>query len=251
MSSLLSDLINTTTDLVTTDLISTENENQDDVVATDTESLKDNAAVQTILDGFKHFKTNYYDTNPELFGELSLAQNPKFLVFSCSDSRVSPSHVLHCAPGQAFLVRNIANLIPAYDQLRYTGTGATIEYAVEELGVENILVVGHSSCGGIKRLMSYPEDGSAPLVFIDDWMKMALPVKAKVIAEAADQEFPEQCERCAREAVNLSLANALTYPFVQEAYAKKKLALRGAYYDFVNGRFELWERGSDSVIITP
>ncbi|PRQ33992.1 putative carbonic anhydrase [Rosa chinensis] len=249
MTSVLSDLVNTE-DLLKTDLISTENENQDDVVATETESLEDDP-VQTILDGFKHFKTNFYDTNPELFNELALAQSPKFLVFACSDSRVSPSHVLHCTPGQAFLVRNIANMVPAYDQLRYTGTGATIEYAVEELGVENILIVGHSSCGGIKRLMSYPEDGSAPLVFIDDWMKMALPVKTKVIAEAGDTDFQEQCDRCARKAVNLSLENLLTYPFVQEAHSEKKLALRGAYYDFVNGRFELWEHGSDNIIIAP
>ncbi|KAL6204621.1 PREDICTED: carbonic anhydrase 2-like [Fragaria vesca subsp. vesca] len=251
MTSLVSDLLTSTEDLLkTTDVTSTEEESQVDVDATETENQKFNP-VKTIIHGFKHFKTNYYDKNPDLFAELALGQSPKFLVFACSDSRVSPSHVLHCQPGEAFLVRNIANMVPAYDQVKYTGTGATIEYAVEELGVENILVVGHSTCGGIKRLMSYPEDGSDPLVFIDDWVKMAETVKAKVIAEAGDADFSEQCERCAREAVNFSLANLLTYPFVQEAYTEKKLALRGAYYDFINGSFELWEHGSDDVLTVP
>ncbi|KAK9932788.1 hypothetical protein M0R45_020010 [Rubus argutus] len=243
-----------TEDLLKINLITstTEKEVQDDVVATETdEHLEYDPAVDKILDGFKCFKTNYFNTHPELFNELALGQNPKFLVFACSDSRVSPSHVLHFQPGDAFLVRNIANLVPKFDQIRYSGTGATLEYAVEELGVENILVMGHSGCGGIKRLMSYPEDGSAPLMFIDDWVEMGLPVKTKVIAEQGNTDFLEQCESCAKGCINMSLDNLLTYPFVQKAYSEKKLALTGGYYDFFNGRFELWEFGTNIIITTP
>ncbi|VVA23098.1 PREDICTED: carbonic anhydrase [Prunus dulcis] len=171
--------------------------------------------VERITDGFKYFKTNYFEKHPHLVKELAQEQSPK---------------------------------------LKHSGVGATIEYAIEELGVENILVMGHSRCGGIKRLMSHPENGSTPFEFIDEWMKIGLPAKAKVIAEAegGSADFEEQCESCAREAVNLSLRNLQTYPYVQKAVSDKTLALRGGYYDFVNGIFELWELQStisDPIII--
>ncbi|XP_062016226.1 carbonic anhydrase 2-like [Rosa rugosa] len=260
MTSQLSDLTNIQ-DLILKKLVSYQKEDLEDVAApklqnltvecNDLKGAEPNAPtspidspldpVKRIIDGFMHFKTSYFDTNPALFDELAQGQSPEFMVFACSDSRVCPSHVLHFQPGEAFIVRNIANMVPAFDQLKHAGVGATIEYAVKELGVANILVMGHSNCGGIKRLMSYPEDGSEPFDCIDEWVKMSLPAKAEVIAEAGSADFHEQCERCARESVNLSLANLLTYPFVQKAHLDKKLALRGGYYDFVNGIFELWE----------
>ncbi|KAE8686581.1 Carbonic anhydrase [Hibiscus syriacus] len=83
-----------------------------------------------------------------------------FLVFACSDSRVCPSHVLDFQPGEAFMVRNIANMVPPYDKKKHSGVGAAIEYAVLHLKVENIVVIGHSCCGGIKGLMSIPDDGT-------------------------------------------------------------------------------------------
>ncbi|XP_062115571.1 carbonic anhydrase 2-like [Humulus lupulus] len=197
--------------------------------------------VQKIVHGFKHFLSNKFHKYPCLFNELAATQHPKFLVFACSDSRVSPSHILNFQPGEAFMARNIGNLIPTFDQLKYSNVGAIIEYAVEELKVENILVIGHSRCGGVKRLMSYPEDGSAPFDFIDDWVNIAQAAKDKVKAEHKNLTFEEQCEICAEEAVNVSLKNLHSYPFVQRGVEEKKIALRGGYYDFVNGSFKLWE----------
>ncbi|KAJ6970491.1 hypothetical protein NC653_034932 [Populus alba x Populus x berolinensis] len=197
--------------------------------------------VGRILDGFHRFKTTRFDKYPELYRELAKGQSPKFLVFACSDSRVSPSHVLDFQPGEAFMVRNIANLVPAFNQLRYSGVGATIEYAVATLEVENILVIGHSRCGGIKRLMTHPEDGSTANDFVDDWVKIGLPAKAKVKAEFGDLPLCEQIHKCEKEAVNLSLINLQTYPYVQERMAEGAIALRGGYFDFVKGCFQLWE----------
>nr|TKS03924.1 carbonic anhydrase 2-like isoform X2 [Populus alba] len=197
--------------------------------------------VGRILEGFHRFKTTKFDKYPELYRELAEGQSPKFLVFACSDSRVSPSHVLDFQPGEAFMVRNIANLVPAFNQLRYSGVGATIEYAVVTLEVENILVIGHSRCGGIKRLMTHPEDGSTANDFVDDWVKIGLPAKAKVKAEFGDLPLCEQIHKCEKEAVNLSLINLQTYPYVQERMAEGAIALRGGYFDFVKGCFQLWE----------
>uniref|UniRef100_A0A1S4BBI5 Carbonic anhydrase n=1 Tax=Nicotiana tabacum TaxID=4097 RepID=A0A1S4BBI5_TOBAC len=128
--------------------------------------------VQRIKTGFYYFKTEIYDKNPELFDKLKKGQEPKFLVFACSDSRVSPSHVLNFQPGEAFMARNITNMVPPYDKTKYSGVGAIIEYAVVHLKVENILVIGHSACGGIKALMELPEDGSESTDFIEDWVKI-------------------------------------------------------------------------------
>ncbi|TXG50285.1 hypothetical protein EZV62_022809 [Acer yangbiense] len=199
------------------------------------------AAVERIKDGFMYFKTWKFDESPELYNQLAQAQHPKILVFACSDSRVCPSHVLDFQPGEAFIVRNIGNMVPAFNQLRYSGVGATIEFAFVNLKVENILVIGHSHCGGIERLMSLPEDGSTSSDFIDDWVKIGLPAKAKVKADFGHLPEQEQKSQCEREAVNLSLTNLLSYPYVKSALENKSVSLRGGYYDFVGGKFELWE----------
>ncbi|CAH2072737.1 unnamed protein product [Thlaspi arvense] len=197
--------------------------------------------VERIKQGFVTFKKEKYDTNPALYGELAKGQSPKFMVFACSDSRVCPSHVLNFNPGDAFVVRNIANMVPPFDKVKYAGVGAAVEYAVLHLKVENIVVIGHSACGGIKGLMSFPLDGNNSTDFIEDWVKICLPAKSKVLAENEGSAFEHQCGRCEREAVNVSLANLLTYPFVREGVVKGTLALKGGYYDFVKGAFELWE----------
>lgn len=196
--------------------------------------------VERLKSGFLRFKTEKYEKNPALYGELAKGQSPKFLVFACSDSRVCPSHILDFQPGEAFSVRNIANMVPPYDKTKFSGTGAAIEYAVLHLKVENIVVIGHSCCGGIKGLMSIPDDGCTSSDFIEDWVKICNPARSKVKSELSSAEFDEQCKNCEREAVNVSLGNLLTYPFVREAVLKKTLALKGAHYDFVKGCFELW-----------
>ncbi|KAL5552887.1 hypothetical protein UlMin_040288 [Ulmus minor] len=195
---------------------------------------------ERIKSGFVRFKTEKYEKNPTLYGELAKGQSPKFLVFACSDSRVCPSHILDFQPGEAFIVRNIANMVPPYDQTKYSGVGAAIEYAVIHLKVENIVVIGHSCCGGIKGLMSIPDDGTTASEFIENWVQICAPAKTKVKSENSGLSFKDQCTNCEKEAVNVSLGNLLTYPFVREGLLKKNLALKGAHYDFVDGAFELW-----------
>ncbi|PWA66131.1 Carbonic anhydrase [Artemisia annua] len=204
------------------------------------DSAKEVIPIEKIKNGFTHFKTEKYDKNPDLFGELSKGQSPKFMVFSCSDSRVCPSHILDFQPGEAFMVRNIASMVPPYDKTKYSGVGAAIEYAVLHLKVEYILVIGHSCCGGIKGLMSIPDDGTTSSDFIEDWVKICSTAKSKVQAEFKDLNFAEQCTKCEMEAVNVSLGNLLSYPFVKAAVMNKTLSLKGGYYDFVKCSFDTW-----------
>ncbi|CAN1806110.1 Beta carbonic anhydrase 1, chloroplastic [Linum perenne] len=184
-------------------------------------------------DGFITFKHEKYQSVLLLLLHLS------YMVFACSDSRVCPSHVMDFQPGEAFVVRNVANMVPEFDQVKYAGVGAAVEYAVLHLKVENIVVIGHSACGGIKGLMSFPYDGKNSTDFIEDWVKIGFPAKKKVLAENGSAGFGDQCTTC-EKAVNVSLANLLTYPFVRDGLCSKTLKLYGGYYDFVNGGFELW-----------
>uniref|UniRef100_A0A1J3F311 Carbonic anhydrase n=1 Tax=Noccaea caerulescens TaxID=107243 RepID=A0A1J3F311_NOCCA len=199
-------------------------------------------AVERIKSGFTQFKTEKYLKNDVLFNHLAKTQAPKFLVFACSDSRVCPSHILNFQPGEAFVVRNIANMVPPFDQKRHSGVGAAVEYAVVHLKVENILVIGHSCCGGIKGLMSI-EDDAAPTQsdFIENWVKIGAQARNKVKEEHQDLSYEDQCNKCEKEAVNVSLGNLLSYPFVRAAVVKNTLAIRGAHYNFVKGTFDLWE----------
>ncbi|KAI3833461.1 hypothetical protein MKX03_027205 [Papaver bracteatum] len=192
--------------------------------------------VNRMKTGFFQFKKEKYETDPELYGELSKGQSPKFMVFACSDSRVCPSHILGFQPGEAFIVRNVANMVPPYSQSKYSGVGAAIEY-----DVEHIVVIGHSCCGGIQGLMSLSEDGSTSTDFIKEWVKIGLPAKSKVKAAGRDAPVSDLHEQCEKEAVNVSLGNLLTYPFVRNACINKVLTLKGGHYDFVKGCFELWD----------
>ncbi|XP_021895795.1 carbonic anhydrase 2-like isoform X2 [Carica papaya] len=197
--------------------------------------------VERLNSGFLHFKKEKFEKDTALFGELAKGQSPKFLVFACSDSRVCPSHILNFQPGEAFMVRNIANMVPSYEKNKCSGVGAAIEYAVLHLKVSNIVIIGHSCCGGIKGLMNIPDDGTTASDFIEEWVKIGSSAKNKVKTECGSLTFEEQCTNCEKEAVNVSLGNLLTYPYVREALVKKTLALKGAHYDFVNGTFELWD----------
>lgn len=196
--------------------------------------------VQKLKNGFCHFKKEVYQKDTELFSKLSKGQSPKFMVFACSDSRVCPSHVLQFSLGEAFVVRNVANMVAPYEKNEYPGTSAAVEYAVLHLKVENILVMGHSCCGGIKALMSMPDDGIKHTAFIEDWIRIGEEAKSKVKKSHGSLAFDQQCSACEKEAVNVSLTNLLTFPFVREAVLKGTLALHGGYYNFVDGTFSRW-----------
>ncbi|KAL3520366.1 hypothetical protein ACH5RR_018515 [Cinchona calisaya] len=114
--------------------------------------------VERIKNGFIKFKRETY--------EYAICQSPKYMVFACADSRVCPSVVLGFGPGEAFTIRNIANMVPQYDKLKYSGVGAAVEYAVLHLKVEHIVVIGHSACGGIKGLMSIQRMDPPPLILL-------------------------------------------------------------------------------------
>ncbi|KAK9073966.1 hypothetical protein SSX86_006560 [Deinandra increscens subsp. villosa] len=187
---------------------------------------------------FMSFKKHKYMENLECYKELAQAQAPKFLVISCADSRVCPSYILGFQPGEAFVVRNVANLVPPFEN-GPCETNAALEFSVNTLEVENILVTGHSCCGGIRALMSM-EDEKNSSSFIKNWVVVGKTAKSTTKATASNLGFDQQCKHCEKESINNSLLNLLTYPWVEERVAKGLLSLHGGYYDFVDCTYEKW-----------
>ncbi|XP_048336099.1 beta carbonic anhydrase 5, chloroplastic isoform X3 [Ziziphus jujuba] len=187
---------------------------------------------------FLSFKKNKYMEHIEHYEKLAQSQAPKFMVIACADSRVCPSAILGFQPGEAFTVRNVANLVPPFES-GPSETNAALEFAVNSLEVENVLVIGHSCCGGIRALMSMEEEGDSSS-FIRNWVVVGKNAKASTKAVASNLSFDQQCKHCEKESINRSLLNLLTYPWIEERVRKGILSIHGGYYDFVDCTFEKW-----------
>jgi len=193
-------------------------------------------AIERLIAGFKAFRARYFEQRPELFERLARAgQNPEVLVIGCSDSRADPAILLGTEPGEVFVIRNVANLVPPYEpDPHYHGTSSAVEFAVRDLGVAHIVVLGHSGCGGIAALAASVEGKLAGREFISGWVSLA--EKARAAAHGAHGPEMEQA------AIRVSLENLLTFPWIRERVDAGKLTLHGWWFDLAAG--ELW--GIDS-----
>lgn len=191
--------------------------------------------IENLLEGYRQFYQKYYIENPETYKNLTeKGQTPHTLVIACSDSRVDPSIILNTGPGDIFVIRNVANLVPAYDSdfSHCHGTSAAIEYAVKHLKVKNILILGHTHCGGIHNLLCHPLNRHD---FIDTWLSIAEEARREASKQTSETDRQHICER---EAVRVSLRNLLTFPFVAEAVSQNHLKLHGWLFDLAGGSIE-------------
>ncbi|KAK9677421.1 hypothetical protein RND81_11G142200 [Saponaria officinalis] len=192
----------------------------------------------SLKQNFLSFKRDKYLENMEHFQNLANIQTPKFTVIACADSRVCPSNILGFQPGDAFIVRQVANLVPPFES-GPTETKAALEFSVNALEVENILVIGHSRCGGIRALMSM-EDEEDSRSFIRSWVFVGKNARVSTKSMTSNLSLDQQCRHCEKESINHSLMNLLTYPWIKERVTTGKLSLHGGYYDFVDCTFEKW-----------
>jgi len=197
--------------------------------------------MQKFLDGYRKFRSGYYLENKALIDQLmSRGQSPSAMMIACSDSRIDPSLKFGVEPGDMFVVRNVANLVPPFaPDTQAHGTSAALEFAVRVLKVPNLIVMGHAKCGGIKALVEH--DGSVKGDFVTSWMQIAAPAREKALA--ANLPLTETCHLCEHEAVKLSLRNLMTFPWVKTAVEAGKLTLHGWYFDLSDGT--LWAVDED------
>jgi carbonic anhydrase len=153
---------------------------------------------------------------------------------ACCDSRVDPAIVFDCDPGELFVLRNVANLVPPREEGgAYHGTSAALEYAIGVLGVRHVVVLGHSQCGGILALLNGPPPGQT-LRFVTSWMSIAQKAReAAMLAEGLSE--PERARLCERLAIRLSLDNLTTFTGIRERIARGVLQLHGWHFDLLDG----------------
>jgi len=188
-----------------------------------------------LLEGYKAFATQRLPTEQTRFRELSVkGQSPEVMVIGCCDSRVSPEVIFDVGPGELFVVRNIANLVPVYqpDGTAH-GVSAALEYAVTVLKVKHIVVLGHAQCGGIRAFVDKIEP-LTPGDFIGKWMKMFIK-PGEVVEQREHESMAQFVERIEKAAVFRSLENLMTFPFVRKAVDGGQMQTHGAYFGVAEG----------------
>ena len=188
-----------------------------------------------LIEGFSRFRERHFSQNDSLFRELvEQGQTPKILVVACCDARVDPALILDCAPGDLFVIRNVANLVPpAENQGHYHGTSAALEFGVRKLNVEHLIVLGHAHCGGIRALLE--GDVQKEDAFISEWMGIADSARERVSREFADAGSAAHHRACEQQAILVSLDNLMTFSWIRLRVEQGTLALHGWYFDIERG----------------
>lgn len=191
-----------------------------------------------LIDGYHRFRDGGWQTQRERWDELAVGQSPKVMVIACSDSRVEPSQIFDTNPGEIFVVRNVAALVPPFETTpgRH-GVSAALEFAVQFLNVEEVVVVGHGLCGGCSAALHRSMEGAEPGRggFIADWIGMLDEASASVRARHEDLHSREAGRAMELEGVKVSLANLRTFPCIQEKEKRGSLKLRGAFFAITDG----------------
>ena len=184
-----------------------------------------------LLEGYRRFRADVWPRERERFEQLAEGQKPETLVIACSDSRVDPAMVFGAAPGELFVVRNVAALVPPYKpDGGLHGVSAALEFGVRVLGVRQIVVMGHARCGGVQALLQGAPKQARD--FVEPWMAIAEPALWR--SEPRREEGSAQ-ERGEKDVIRLSLDNLLTFPWIADRVAAGPLRLVGARFDISTG----------------
>lgn len=210
-------------------------------------------AIQDLIEGYQAFHEKYFERGDSvLYQELvRQGQSPKTMVIACCDSRVDPATILNCSPGEVFVVRNVANLVPPCEEdSNHHGTSAALEFAVCFLKVEHIIVFGHSDCGGIQALLNdTARPSSATRGFISSWMELASEAKEKALAEADSVKMREK--HCCQYSLIASLDNLSTFPWIAERVNAGCLTLHAWHFDLETGdvkQFNASQKNFESLV---
>lgn len=185
-----------------------------------------------LIEGYRQFRETAWPAEHDRFEALARdGQAPETMVIACSDSRVAPERVFGAAPGELFVVRNVAGLVPPYQpDARYHGTSAALEYAVRVLKVKRIVVLGHAQCGGVRVMLEgAPKEAQD---FVEPWMKLATPALMAMPTGISGDDAQLRGEE---EVVKLSLNNLRSFPWIREAEGRGELQLEGFRFGIKSG----------------
>ena len=195
-----------------------------------------------LIDGYYRFRGTEWLEERERWQELAGGQSPKVMVIACSDSRVDPATIFGSRPGEVFVVRNVANLVPPFETGGgHHGVSAAVEFAVTKLGIEDILVLGHGACGGVNASLTRSLADAAPGEggFVADWIALLDEARDRVVADHGTGEDGQRALE--QEGVKVSIANLMTFPFVKERVDAGTLTLHGAVFAIADGKLRVMD----------
>jgi carbonic anhydrase len=195
--------------------------------------------MKTLLEGLRRFSNDVYPDKRSLFEELSRGQKPHTLMITCSDSRIDPNLVTQTEPGEIFVVRNAGNIVPPFGSSR-GGEEASIEFAIEALGVTNIVICGHSHCGAMNALMEPEKVASLPSV--EHWLRHAAATRRRVQAAQDTALSPGE------ENVLVQAENLKTHPAVSAALRRGTLEIFGWIYQFEDGLVRIYDPSKNAFV---
>lgn len=204
-------------------------------------------ALRRLLRGFEHFRGSYFDGADHLYDELVReGQSPRALVIACSDSRSDPALMTEAQPGDLFVLRNVAALVPPYERAPGVpkSASAAIEFGVRALEVDHIIVLGHSYCGGIRFLAEQRHHPSDNFEFLGDWVATAAPALAEIEVSATEAGEAERLRLLEKAAVRLSVHNLMQFPWLRERAEAGRLAVHGWHFDIEHGVLHALQRDS-------
>jgi carbonic anhydrase len=192
---------------------------------------------ENLADRFRRFKQRHFLPNAEQYEELAtFGQNPEAMIISCCDSRVDPETIFSAMPGELFVVRNVANLVPPYETGgKFHGVSAAIEFAALNLRVKHLIVMGHSGCGGVKAALDQSAAIQTEAQFISRWMSMLDEARLSLLASHQTRPHADNQRALEKEGVKTAIKNLRTFPFVSELEDRGRLNLHGAYFDIATG----------------
>jgi carbonic anhydrase len=200
-----------------------------------------------MIDGYRRFRSTGWTGQRARWAELAEGQSPQVMIISCSDSRVDPATIFDTSPGEAFVVRNVANLVPPFERGggRH-GVSAALEFAVTQLEVGEIVVMGHGGCGGCRAALHQSFEGAEPGEggFIWHWINMLDEARADVAARHADLHSPEAHREMELAAVRVSLHNLRSFKCIRDREAAGKLQLHGAFFAIDDGVLQVMDNGT-------
>lgn len=196
---------------------------------------------ESLTDRYRRFKHRIFVPNADQYEELAtFGQNPEIMVVSCCDSRVDPETIFSAMPGELFVARNVANLIPPFELGgKFHGVSAAIEFAVLNLRVKHILILGHANCGGVKAALDQSAAIQTESMFISRWMSMLDEARLSVLASHQTKSAEEKLTALEQEGVKTSIKNLRSFPFVREREEKGKLNLHGGHFDIKTGTLSI------------
>ena len=205
------------------------------------------ADFNALIDGYRRFRTSGWARERERWSQLAEGQAPRVMVIACSDSRVEPAQIFDASPGEMFVVRNVAALVPPYETGGgYHGVSAALEFAVTQLQVEEVIVMGHGFCGGCAAALTGQFDGAEPGEggFIAHWIDMLDEAREKVRARHSEPLQRAAFREMELAGVRVSLANLRTFPWVCERESAGTLTLHGAFFAISDGILYLLDEAS-------